>query len=251
VSAFKEYSNYYDLLYRDKDYAGEARYVHELIQKQNPGAVSVLDLGCGSGRHDREFAKLGYQVAGIDLAEGMLEVARSVTDDLLGVEYYLGDICTVRLGRCFDAVISLFHVMSYNITNNDLLAAFNTASFHLNSGGVFVFDCWYGPGVLTDRPSERVKKLKGDTFSVVRYATPVLYPNENVVDVNYRVVINNNHDIDSKELNESHRMRYLFYPEVELLLNLAGFSVEVFEEWLTGSPCDFGTWNAVFVCRKL
>jgi hypothetical protein len=38
MSVFAAYSRYYDLLYRDKDYAAEARYVHELVQRHHPAA---------------------------------------------------------------------------------------------------------------------------------------------------------------------------------------------------------------------
>ena len=60
MDAFGAYARYYDLLYRDKDYPAEARYLHELIQRHAPGAQSILDLGCGTGAHAAEFAELGY-----------------------------------------------------------------------------------------------------------------------------------------------------------------------------------------------
>ena len=52
MSVFKDYSNYYDLLYSDKDYEAEADYIDHLIQKNNPGAKTILNLGCGTGKHD-------------------------------------------------------------------------------------------------------------------------------------------------------------------------------------------------------
>lgn len=48
---FNTYAAYYDLLYRDKDYVGEAAYVHDLIQHHAPGAQEVLELGSGTGGH--------------------------------------------------------------------------------------------------------------------------------------------------------------------------------------------------------
>jgi len=77
MSVFNKYSRYYNLLYRDKDYAGEADYVHELIRKYSPDAKSLLDLGCGTGRHAFPLAKKGYSVTGVDISEEMLAVASS------------------------------------------------------------------------------------------------------------------------------------------------------------------------------
>ena len=51
MSVFGGYSRYYDLLYRDKDYAGEVAFVHGIIDEHAPQAQSLLDLGCGTGAH--------------------------------------------------------------------------------------------------------------------------------------------------------------------------------------------------------
>ena len=50
---FAKYALCYDLLYRDKDYAAEAGYVGRLIRSATPAARSVLEFGCGTGRHAR------------------------------------------------------------------------------------------------------------------------------------------------------------------------------------------------------
>ena len=77
MDVFNLYARYYNLLYKEKDYAGEAEYVHKLIQKYQPGAKSILDLGCGTGRHDILLAEKGYSVTGVDRSEEMLAVANS------------------------------------------------------------------------------------------------------------------------------------------------------------------------------
>jgi SAM-dependent methyltransferase len=250
MSVFNEYARYYDLLYRDKDYAGETDYVHNLIQGQNPDARTLLNLGCGSGRHDRCLVDRGYEVTGVDLSDEMLTAARGAAMDIGALEYVQGDVRTVRLGKTFDVVISLFHVMSYQISNDDLMAALVTAHSHLKPGGIFIFDCWYGPGVLTDRPTVRVKELEDEVINVTRIAQPVMHPNENVVDVNYRVFLKDKSSGSVREINETHRMRYLFCPEVELMLTTVGFELQRSEEWLTSAALSLLSWNALFFARK-
>ena len=202
MPVFGAYSRYYNLLYQDKDYDGEAEYVHNLIRKHQPGATSILNLGCGTGRHDLLLAQMGYEVTGIDQSEEMLAVATSQLSSLISqqecahpsnlnsrqgsLSFQQGDIRTIRLNKTFDVVTSLFHVISYQTTNDDLRAAFATARAHLKPGGIFIFDCWYGPAVLTDRPAVRVKRLEDTAIFVTRIAEPVMHPNDNIVDVNYQ-----------------------------------------------------------------
>jgi SAM-dependent methyltransferase len=261
MSVFGAYSRYYNLLYKDKDYAGETEYVAGLIRKHRPDAITLLDLGCGTGRHALWFSGMGYEVTGVDLSEEMLTAARAQQISLnpqpstssascSSLDFVRGDIRTVRLGRTFDVVISLFHVMSYQTTNDDLRAVFATAREHLNPGGLFIFDCWYGPAVLADRPTVRVKRLGDDDISVIRIAEPVMHPNKNLVDVNYQVFIMDKASNNVEELREKHTMRYLFAPEIELLCHVSGFRMEEFREFMGNRNPGFETWSTIFISTK-
>jgi predicted TPR repeat methyltransferase len=66
------YGRYYDLLYRDKDYAAESEYVASHIRKHVPRAKRILELGCGTGGHAVLLAAMGFDVHGVDLSEAML-----------------------------------------------------------------------------------------------------------------------------------------------------------------------------------
>jgi SAM-dependent methyltransferase len=250
MTVFGDYARYYDLLYREKDYARESAYIDRLIRQHRPDAASILNLGCGSGKHDRELARLGFAVTGIDFSDEMLDSARSAAGGNDMLKYAHGDVRSVRLEETFDVVVSLFHVMSYLVTNEDLAAAFATARHHLNPGGIFIFDCWYGPGVLTDRPVVRVKELEDEKIHVTRIASPVMHPSENCVDVNYQMLIRQKSDGVVGEIRESHRMRYLFVPEVDRMLAESGLDLCVSQEWLTAAPLALTSWNALFIAQK-
>jgi len=253
MSVFGAYSRYYNLFYRDKDYAGEANYVHGLIQRHVPGAHSILDLGCGTGRHDLLLAERGYEVTGVDLSAEMLAIANlqraPSTPSASSLLFRQGDVRSIRLNRTFDAIVSLFHVISYQSTNEDLQRAFATARTHLNPGGVFIFDCWYGPGVLTDRPVVRIKRLEDDESAVTRIVEPVLHPNDNRVDLHYEVQVREKLSGRLEVIQETHRMRYLFRPEVEMFLREAGMTVIEAAEWMSGRQPGFDTWGICFVAR--
>ncbi len=254
MTVFGGYSRYYDLLYRGKDYGAEARYVSDLLRANAPAAESLLEIGCGTGAHAAELAALGYRVTGVDLSEGMLGAADdrrgSLPAKLSGrLSFSQGDARTVRLEQKFDAVISLFHVMSYQTTNADLAAAFATVREHLLPGGVFVFDCWYGPAVLAQGPALAVKRLADESTEITRVAEPVMHGMENVVDVNYTVLVTDRATRTTETLTETHRMRYLFVPEVELALSAAGMSLVTVHEWMRDTVPGPDSWAACFVGR--
>lgn len=255
MQVFANYARYYNLLYRDKDYAAEAQFVHQLLQTHAPGTKSLLELGCGTGTHAALLAAEGYEIYGVDLSADMLKQAEKRLLNLQPevaskLKFSQGDIRTVRLDRKFDAVISLFHVFSYQTTNQDLQAAFETAKTHLKPGGTLIFDCWYGPAVLSDRPTVRVKRLEDEKIIVTRIAEPVLHPNENLVDVNYQVFVKTKDSGVVEELQETHTMRYLFKPEINDYLENTEIKLITQGEWITDRDAGLNTWNVYFIGKK-
>lgn len=251
---FDAYARYYDLLYQDKNYAAEAEYVASKIHEHAPQVNHILELGCGTGAHAEHLARGGCSVHGVDISEAMLARAGARKANLKPevaerLSFSLGDVRTVRTNETCDAVISLFHVMSYQTENEDQLAMFATAREHLRPGGVFIFDVWYGPAVLTDRPVVRVKELEDDEVKITRIAVPTLHPSRNLVDVRYRIIVSEKATGHCTEIEETHRMRYLFYPEIEQLASRSGFSVIDAHEWMTGRAPGFDTWGVCFICR--
>lgn len=253
---FDHYAQYYDLLYRDKDYAAETAYVASHIHRIHPNANTILELGCGTGTHAEHFARLGFTVVGVDMSTTMLSQAETrkaglPTEIAARLTFIHGDVRTIRTSKHYDAVISLFHVMSYQTSNADLENAFTTAAAHLDTGGVFLFDFWYGPAVLSQMPEVRVKNLESEKVRVLRIAEPEMLPNENRVDVNYRLLIEEIATGSIKRMFEKHCMRYLFKPELELLMKYSGFHPDFFAEWMTDQPLNTEGWSSVLVAKRL
>lgn len=255
-SVFQDYSNYYDLLNSGKDYGRETDYVLSLARRYNTmGQLQhILNLGCGTGGHDLHLARQGLQVTGVDRSANMLAIAkrRAQLDATQPPPLFLpGDITTLDLPQTFDLGLALFHVMSYQTTNTDLQAAMKSVAAHLRPGGLFIFDFWYGPAVLHEKPLVRVKRVEDDHYRIQRLTEPVLRENANTVEVNFEVAITAKSDASLRTLHETHTMRYLFLPEVKALLAQTGFTLLCAEEWLSGHPPSINTWNVCCVARKM
>ena len=205
------YSQYYDLLYQDKDYATEVDYIENLIKSHSSETKTILDLGCGTGKHDVLLCDKDYTVHGVDISKEMLEVAEGRRKDKKDkLTFSQSDITQLHLNQKFDTVVSLFHVMSYQNTNAALDKVFANVKNHLNEDGLFIFDFWYGPAVLTDLPKTTIKRLENKHIKVTRIAESKLQAQLNTVDVNFNVFVTQKENGTSIEKKELHTMRYFF-----------------------------------------
>jgi SAM-dependent methyltransferase len=131
----------YDALYAYKDYAGEAVQLSRLIRERSPGARTLLDVACGTGKH-LELLHADFEVEGVDLDEGLLAVAR---ERLGPVPLHLGDMRTLDLGRRFDAVTCLFSAIGHLADVGELDRAIAAMASHLEPGGVLIVEPWLEP----------------------------------------------------------------------------------------------------------
>ena len=244
---FNAYSRYYDLLYRDKDYPGEAAYIHRLLTRYGITKGALLEFGSGTGRHGRLLAAQGYTVHGIELSAEM--VAKAEAAD--GFTCQQGDIAKTDMGRHYDAVLSLFHVISYQTRNDQLQAVFANAAAHLNAGGLFIFDFWYSPAVYAQNPLVRVKRMADQQVEITRIAEPLIYSNENRVDVNYTIYARDLGSGAVQTMQETHPMRHFSLPEIEVLAGVHGFETLAAEEFLTGANPGESTWGVCVILKRI
>lgn len=255
MPVFQDYAEYYDILYHDKQYDTECLFVLDQISRLSNPATSILDLGCGTGRHGFELARNGIAVTGVDLSSVMVKVAQNAKPTDLPTNtpvpvFMKGDARSVRLGKKFGAVVSLFHVMSYQNTEEDALGVFETAYEHLDRDGLFFFDFWHGPGVLMERPEVRDLHIEHEGTELLRHAEPKLFLNENRVDVAYTISLKRN-GRGFSTFNETHCMRYWFFPELKYLARQAGFAIVGTGQWLSEAPADDNTWLAWMAVKRL
>lgn len=254
METFQDYAYYYNAFYQDKNYAAESRQVDTLLKRYGQDVQRIINYGCGTGRHDIELSKLGYVCTGIDLSPLMINIAIENSRGMnMEIDFSVADIRAYEPKCAYDAVISLFHVMSYQTKNEDILASFSSARKALHIGGIFLFDLWYGPGVLSDPPVVRVKETEDERYKLIRIARPIMHDETNIVDVCYEVFVIEKSDGGGtvKAINEVHNMRYFFRPELEYYLREAGFELIDNLDCNTLGKTDFSSWTSYFVARAV
>ncbi len=140
-------------------------------------------------------------------------------------------------------------MINYQTNDRDLYETFHTVSTHLKSGGILIFDFWYGPAVLSNKPMDKQKEIEDEELKITRTSKSVMYPERDLVDVKVEVEIINKLSGEKINLSESHKMRYLFLSKLQQLLS--EFRIEIIkeEEWLTGKPLGRDSWNACIIAR--
>lgn len=125
----------------------------------------ILDLGCGGGQLTGALADAGADVTGVDLLPDLIERAARRRPE---VEWVVGDLATIDLGRRFDAVFSnaALHWVE------DPEAAIASVRRHLDTGGRFVAE--FGGRGNCDRLIEAIRIAHPDPA----VAHPWWFPDE-------------------------------------------------------------------------
>jgi 2-polyprenyl-3-methyl-5-hydroxy-6-metoxy-1,4-benzoquinol methylase len=148
----RRYLDFYPSLRSAPLATADAAQVCALLELE-PGA-SLLDLGCGTGRHSVALAQLGLRVTGLDLSSELLAQARATeAASGLTLRWLQRDMRELDGLGPFDAVVSLYTAFGFLGDEEDrrVLAAVARV---LRPGGCFLLDVTNFLGYLTRFPPE-------------------------------------------------------------------------------------------------
>ena len=152
----------YLIVYEHRDIAEaerEVEFISKVLEIENDSII--LDLCCGSGRHDRFLTQKGYHVIGLDYSLPLLRKAYNGFH-VSGYPYYIladARIIPFRDG-IFDAVLNLFTSFGYfdDRENMDLLKSIARL---LKNGGKFYIDYLNPQNIITRLTPETTKQKNG------------------------------------------------------------------------------------------
>jgi SAM-dependent methyltransferase len=164
---FTQTAAFYDKIYaaRGKDYIAESESLARIARGYFPEAVTLLDVGCGTGAHLAEFEHLGFSGRGVDADLKMVTLARARCPELV-IEP--ADMTTLALGARFDVVACLFGTSGYARTRAGLTTTIARLAEHLTERGVLLVEPFlsfteYRAGrvdaVFVDEPALKIARM--------------------------------------------------------------------------------------------
>lgn len=161
----------YEKLYFNRD-EEEARQLIELLEQTLSfnNCSSILDLGCGRGRHSLTLAQRGYQVKGIDLSTEAIKTAEAKANELEldNVEFEVRDMRN-PLPQTFDAILNLFTTFGYFKEDDENALVLDSVVKMLENEGLFVLDYLNAEKVKRTYEPEEEGEFQGINYQIKRY----------------------------------------------------------------------------------
>lgn len=229
---FRRSQRFYDLIYGYKDYGAETERLGSLIDRFVPGARTLLDVACGTGKH-LELLRDRFQAEGLDLDPGMLDIARQRLGD--EIPLHLGDMTDFDLDREFDVVTCLFSAIGYMTTEENLRAAVANMARHTAPGGLVVIESWIAPdawtpgtphALLVDEPDLKIARLN------------VAPETEDVITLTFHYLVATSEGVES--FTEDHTVGMFTHEQYVEAVTSAGLEVHHDEEGLSGRALYLG-----------
>lgn len=111
----KESKHWNSLMIQGDEITNVNKPFFDLLEKYH--AITLLDVGCGSGLHSVQFAKMGYDVTGVDISTKMIDEAKKNSIGIKNIKFICEDMNQYKIDTKYDAIwaCSSLHNMEYPI----------------------------------------------------------------------------------------------------------------------------------------
>lgn len=132
-------SIYYHKLYANRNEEEAKTFIDALLKKLKPwNDSSIIDVGCGAGRHAKYLASKGFNVTGIDTAYSSIQQANEFSSASLR---FIQHDMRIPFGiNCFDYVFNFFTSFGYFSNNYENYEVIENMAKALKPHGALVID---------------------------------------------------------------------------------------------------------------
>ncbi len=167
-------TEYYHLLYKHRNDEEAKRFLQRMygfLQLQQ--GDSVVDIGCGKGRHSIAMAELGLRVTGLDLSENSILSARqsAVEKNIEDAEFLVHDMREPYPVENCKAVFNVFTSFGYFDDPVDDERALLAMGNCLLEGGYVVQDYLNSQPLLEGLDGHVLQSMQWQEISGVRFGT--------------------------------------------------------------------------------
>lgn len=215
---------------------GQETEVDFIIQNCGIGPGStVLDFGCGKGRHSLLFGERGIAATGIDYISAFIDDAQQKANARAAsfATFKTADCRTVELNHLFDAAICLYDVIGSYADDRENVAILANLARHVKPGGLLLLSVmnmelteriaqnWFSiasePDKLLDLPASRIMEKTGNVFD------PKFY----MIDRDTRLVYRKEQFAAGEDLFEEMIVRDRRYTDEQIRHYCSGVRLEV------------------------
>lgn len=241
------YAQFYDQMHASKDYIAEAKKIFRYISENSTSLapLKILDFGCGTGKHLNELRILDNEIElfGFDKSAEMIALARASYPKL----EFASSLQSIPQDN--NVAYSLFDVLNYQVTEQDLSNFFSSISTAIASGGILLLDSWNYGGLKVNPPQDKTRDFVYLEKNYRRKITVSTNTNYKITDLNISVLdVSTNMAI----LDENHRLRAFEPEEIASIASQYGFGEITFrnaEDWTSDFVAQ--DWKFFMVAKKL
>lgn len=243
TALYTDLSGYYDLMCADIDYPAQSNGIRRLNQLFGNNGTDHLDLACGTGPHVRHFIEAGFNSAGLDINQPMLDIAQLRCPE---AQFSLQDMCGFTVAAPLDLITCFLYSIHYSGTIERLQQCIASAHAALREHGVFCFNA-VDKGQINNQSFARHTVEHGGSHFAFSSGWHYCGHGEQQA---LRLSIEKTTQGVTQAWQDEHPMVAISFAELQALLE-PYFEVQVFEhDYARIESWDGTSGNAIFVCVK-
>lgn len=211
---------------------------------------TILDLGCGKGRHALSFAEKGMKVVGVDYNDNLINFATTEAKrtNSTNTTFIKADCRNLDLQEMFDFVICLYDVVGSYVNNDENIKILKTISKHLKKGGRAIISVMnyelteYKAKNFFSLKDEANKLLELPASQIMEKTGDIFDPEYYIIDKETKVIYRKEQFLEGSSIPEEFIVRDKRFKKDEIIKLCSDAGLNVLRSQFVGA----GNWETSF-----